>query len=110
MTLSSHRLDIRATSDGAGRRVLVLDGDIDLTTCGALRDEITAAAEEAPTVVLDLRDVTFMDSPGLGTLIYCHHLLADDRTTLIVRAPRGHVQELFDLVQLETMIPVEPDT
>ena len=108
MPRSSHRLDIRSTSDDTGRHVLVFDGEIDLRTCGALRDEITAAAEDSATVVLDLRDVTFMDSPGLGTLIYCHQRLAEDQATLVVRAPRGDVQELFDMVQLDAMIPIEP--
>ncbi len=107
MPRPSHHLDIRSTSDDAGRRVLVLDGEVDLKTCGALRDEIAAAAEVSSTVVLDLRDVTFMDSPGLGTLIYCHQRLAEDRATLVVRAPQGDVLELFDMVRLDTKMPIE---
>ena len=89
----------------------MLSGDVDLQTANQLRDRVDAAADEgASTVVIDLRDVEFMDSPGLGTIIYCHQRLAERQATLVLRAPQGHVRELFDIVQLGSMVAIEPES
>jgi anti-sigma B factor antagonist len=103
----THHLDIQHATDDTGRPVLVLEGDVDLQTADRLRDAVDDAAAEATTVIIDLRAVRFMDSPGLGTLIFCHQRLTADDVALIVRGPRGHVRELFDLVQLDTLVSIE---
>jgi anti-sigma B factor antagonist len=103
-----HHLDIRDATDRDGRHVLVLSGDVDLQTADQLRDAVDEAATTDTTVIIDLEAVRFMDSPGLGTLIFCHQRLAGQDVTLIVRGPRGHVRELFDLVQLDTLVSIEP--
>ena len=70
MPRPTHHLDIRSATDDAGQPLLVLDGDVDLKTADQLRDAVDEAAETATTVTIDLRSVRFMDSPGLGTLIF----------------------------------------
>ena len=53
-----------------GLPVLVVSGEIDVYTSPTLREHLVeAVGEEHPTVVLDLRAVTFLDSTGLGVLI-----------------------------------------
>jgi anti-anti-sigma factor len=108
MPRPTHHLDIQSATDDAGQPVLVLDGDVDLKTSDQLRDAVEQAAATATTVVIDLRSVRFMDSPGLGTIIFCHQRLAADDVALVVRHPQGHVRELFDMVQLDTLVSIEP--
>jgi len=103
-----HHLEITTDTDPDGRRVLVLSGDVDLQTADRLRDAVDEAAAAGDTVIIDLEAVRFMDSPGLGTLIFCHQRLTGQDVELIVRAPRGPVRELFDLVQLDTLVSIEP--
>jgi anti-sigma B factor antagonist len=107
MTIPQHHLEIHGPIDDVGRKVLVLSGDVDLATAPVLRDRIEEAAEDGATVVIDLRDVRFMDSPGLGTLIYCRQLLEQRGSALVARSPQGHVRELFDVVQLDSVFPIE---
>jgi anti-sigma B factor antagonist len=109
MTHRHHHLEIQASEDGDGRLVLALSGDVDLKTAPRLRDRIDAAANAAATIVIDLREVRFMDSPGLGMLIYCHQRLADRDTELVVRGARGHVRDLFEVVRLDALVPIEPE-
>ena len=103
-----HHLEIQVIDDDTDRPVLALSGDVDLRTAPRLRDRIDAVAADATTVVIDLQEVRFMDSPGLGTLIYCHQRLAAQETELVVRAPTGPVKELFDMVRLDAIVPIEP--
>ena len=107
MTASSHQLSVRSSTDEAHHTVLSLDGEVDLETAPGLRDQILEAAADGATVVVDLRGVGFMDSPGLGILIYCHRQLSHQHSTLVIRSPRGHVRELFDMVRLSSELNVE---
>lgn len=107
MARSQHRLQIDQTTDDRGRQVLHLHGDVDLKTAPQLRDRVIAVGASGDDVVIDLRDVRFMDSPGLGTLIFCHQQLAEQGSTLVVRSPRADVRQMFDVVRLDTVIPIE---
>jgi len=63
-------LDVQAEREDA-RAVLILSGELDLATAGALHE---AVAEQLATggvgeLVLDLAKVSFLDSSGLGALL-----------------------------------------
>ncbi|MET0728213.1 MAG: STAS domain-containing protein [Acidimicrobiales bacterium] len=77
--------------------VITVAGDVDLKTAPALREQIEDTGTER--VVIDLRDVRFMDSPGLGTLIFCHRKLEADGRRLYVRGAQNHVRDLMELTQ-----------
>jgi anti-sigma B factor antagonist len=49
--------------------VVIAKGEIDLATSPQLRDALTHPDAHAATVVLDLREVTFIDSSGLGVIV-----------------------------------------
>ena len=58
---------------------------------GAIRfkDAMRAAAEDAPArVILDLGDVTFVDSSGLGAIVAVMKFLAPDRSSNWRGSPR----------------------
>jgi len=53
-----------------GRRVVVVPrGELDIGTLGRLEAELVQACARAQAVVLDLRQLTFMDSTGLQLLL-----------------------------------------
>ena len=49
--------------------VVIASGEIDLATSPRLREALLDPAARAPSVVLDLREVTFIDSSGLGVIV-----------------------------------------
>lgn len=104
MPVPPHHLDLTEQTDDAGRTVIYAHGDIDLRTAPEFRRHIEDAAAEGRDVVVDLSEVRFMDSPGLGTLIYCYQRQEEAGAQLLVRAPQGHVRELFELVALTHLI------
>src|SRR5688572_20497907 len=97
---TSHHLDLDLAIDPQGRKVLVASGDVDLQTAHLLRRRIATASEPGEDLVIDLRQVGFMDSPGLGTLIYCDRLQRERGGRLILKGPTGPVRDLFNIVQL----------
>jgi anti-sigma B factor antagonist len=52
-----------------GATVVVPRGELDLATAPALETALDGALTEAPRVVLDLRELDFIDSSGLRTLL-----------------------------------------
>jgi anti-sigma B factor antagonist len=45
-----------------------LEGEVDLSNAAALEARISAALRDAPALVLDLTDVSYLDSAGLALL------------------------------------------
>ena len=85
-------------SDPDGVPHLELVGELDLSTVDPLKLRLELVErEDPPTIVVDLRRVTFMDSMGLGILV-SHRLRARQggRRLVLVPGPE-HVQQLFDV-------------
>ena len=93
----------------AGDSIVVAPvGEIDLATIDALEAEVKAALAEHGALVLDLREVTFIDSAGLRLVLETSR---DASAFSVVRGPR-EVQRVFDLVGLEErlqMLDEPPD-
>lgn len=101
---------IEVGTDESGRSVLVVAGAIDLQT----RDKLAAAgraalADGAAALVLDLADVRFMDSTGIGTLIELGHDAEDADTQLVIRRPSARVTRILEMTGLADAWPWERD-
>jgi anti-sigma B factor antagonist len=53
----------------SGCAVVVATGEIDLYTAPALRESLIRAGESSSRIVIDLSEVTFLDSTGLGVML-----------------------------------------
>lgn len=57
------------TSDEGRRRSVVVRGELDMATVPDVRAALRRAAREAQEVLLDLREVVFVDSSGISLLV-----------------------------------------
>jgi anti-sigma B factor antagonist len=108
-----HPPDFSVTRRRANDAVVVVAvGEIDLATVDELQAGVDAAAGEAEQVILDLRQVSFIDSAGLRLVVQSSRALAAAGGTFaVVRGPH-EVQRVFDLVGLDgrvTMLDQPPD-
>jgi anti-sigma B factor antagonist len=72
-------------------------GEIDMSTVDVLRRELDTARAEAPTALLDLSEVTFMDSTGLHLLLEASHSSAVSDWGFFVVRPSEAVQRLIQV-------------
>jgi anti-anti-sigma factor len=94
---STENLIVRELGDGELRLI----GEIDMDTSPVLRRRL----ESDPVVtVLDLREVTFIDSTGLNVLINANRNRID---RLVLRSPGGAVARVLELSGLETLFRIE---
>ena len=59
-------------SDRDGRAVVVIRGELDLATAPDLEAALTGRLDAGQDVVVDLRELAFMDSTGLRVLVASH--------------------------------------
>ena len=80
---------------------VIVHGQLDLASADTLEAELAAVGAEASVVVLDLRDLAFMDSTGLQVIVRTERRLRQDKRRLtLVRGP-SQIQRLFLLAGLE---------
>jgi anti-sigma B factor antagonist len=89
--------------------VAVREARIDAAAAIRFKDAVRAAAENAPgRVILDLGEVTFVDSSGLGAIVAAMKFLAPDRT-LELAALNPDVDKVFRLTRMDTVFEIHTD-
>ncbi|HYF56220.1 MAG TPA: STAS domain-containing protein [Salinarimonas sp.] len=74
---------------------------IDASHAPAFREEVIRRIEGGPgLVVLDLSEVTFVDSSGLGAIVSCLKRLGP-RGNMAIAGARGAVMRLFTLTRMD---------
>lgn len=88
--------------------VIAPEGELDISRVGDFRAALLDAAREgAAAVVVDLSQVSFIDSSGLGALVELHSRLRRSGRRLAVVAPGGSAPAvLLDLAGLRGRLPI----
>ncbi|NLG79384.1 MAG: anti-sigma factor antagonist [Firmicutes bacterium] len=89
--------------------VVRLSGELDLGTAPEFRAKLEEELDAKPDITrifLVLRDVTFIDSSGLGAILGRYRRLRAHGGGLFAIAPSPQVRKVFDLSGLTSIIPV----
>ena len=91
-----------ATQNDGRAAVIVVSGELDLASSAALEEELDRVADSGVThVIIDLRQLEFMDSTGLSTLVKAHQRADEARWEFgLVRGPQ-QVQRLLSLTGVD---------
>ena len=89
--------------------IVVVRGEIDLATADAVRADLRGAFERSGNVVLDLREVEFMDTQGLAVVIETQQTSAADGTRFAITRAPDHVHRLFDMIGLTPRLTIVDD-
>ena len=97
------RLTIDVTTEPAlDAAVVTPHGEVDLTTSDGLRIAVDRILDDGFTaLVLDLSDVTFMDSTALGVLVSFHRRLGD---RLVLAAAQRPVLRLLEITKFTSVL------
>ena len=88
--------------------IIAPEGELDLATVGAFRHALSDAAGRGPDpLVIDLSEVSFIDSSALGAMVEAHDRLRRERRRLSVVAPPGSAAAVaLELTGLRGRLPV----
>ena len=86
-----------------------LVGEIDHHSAVAVRSDIDELIFDLrpQKMILDLSEISFMDSSGLGLIMGRYALIKDFGGTLSLRAPTVAVMKILTLAGMERMIKIE---
>ncbi len=107
------------SADDAGRLEFLLErgpqgvclrvkGELDLATAprlDLLLDELTADGHDR--VLVDLSELQFMDSVGLGSIVRAHGRADANGNHLVVRLGRPQVRRLFEITGILERLDIE---
>jgi anti-anti-sigma factor len=89
--------------------VITPSGEIDLASAPQLRQSIKEALDSSRSTVLvvDLADVTFMDSSGLTCLAFAHQQMQERDGHVEVRRANPSVRKLINVVGMDQVVEVQ---
>ncbi len=87
-----------------------LAGELDIAVIDELQERVAEVGRSATrVVVLDLRELTFIDSSGVRALLGAQ-AQSESSFELVVVRPRGQAGEVLDLVRADTLLTLVNDT
>jgi len=103
-------IDIAVRSrDEGDRRVVEVEGEIDMFSAPKLREQLLEAVDAARyNILVDLRGVTFMDSTGLGTLVGGLKRVKEHDGTLGLICTSRAVLRVLQITGLDNVFPIHP--
>ena len=105
--VGSSREPIVGLAERGETLVLSLAGELDLADAPALREALRRAVERAPRrLVVDLAEVTFVDSTVLGALVEARSMLGGEAFALA--APGLEVRRALEVSGLDRHFTIEP--
>ena len=86
-----------------------LSGEIDHHSAVSVRSEIDDLifSERPQKTILDLSEISFMDSSGLGLIMGRYSLMKELGGSLSLRAPTQAVMKILSLAGMERIIKIE---
>ena len=95
------------TADGVA--IVCARGEIDHWTAPYLSERMrTAAHDEEGPVVVDLCDVTMIDSAGISVLVNAARRLLHQKRRMTLVCPPGNLLRLFELTGLVDALEIHP--
>jgi len=89
-------LEIRSEGHD-GVPALALSGELDFAALELLEAELLPAEQRSPPIlILDLRELSFLDSSGLNTILQAQRRAADESRRLVIVRGDERVQRIFD--------------
>lgn len=90
-----------------GVTVLRLDGELDLYNTGQLKEQVLELfADGRSRLVVDLDDVSYVDSSGIALLLYIYTSCQKRGFSVLFANVRGSVEKVIGLTKLDGFLPI----
>jgi anti-sigma B factor antagonist len=93
-----------------GVQLVAVSGELDLASVNELRAALgTAVATRSQSVVVDVSDVSFIDSTALAALLRSNDELSSNGVRMVMACPPGPVRRLLTMTSLDDRLSLAPD-
>lgn len=101
---------VEAHSQGEAQ-ILAVSGELDLAAAGSLEEELERALTSGSgPIIIDLKDLDFIDSTGLSVLVRAHQRAEESGRQLGLVNPGAQVDRLLSLTGLADRLALSDHT
>ena len=94
-----------------GATVVAIKGEVTMGCSRKLRDVLKdVTGKKAARIVIDLKEMPYIDSSGLATLVECFQETKKYKAELRLAELTTNVREVFRLARLDTIFSIYPST
>ncbi len=102
-------MDIHVESIG-DRRIVRIKDKITFEHCPLLQSRLDGVLQkDVREVLIDFRDVPFMDSSGIGEILRLYKLVRDRHGELVLINPNQKLRNLFTMYRFEKFMRIRDD-
>lgn len=102
-------LELTTETDGATVR-LALTGELDIAGAARVERELERIEQKPPaTIVLDLRQLAFMDSTGLRVIVAADGRAREQARRLVIVRGSATVQRIIEMTRLDERLEIVDD-
>lgn len=94
--------------EGDGVWIVIPEGEIDIYTSPKLKEELINALEKKKaSLSIDLKDLDYIDSTGLGTLISIFKIVKENDDSIYMKNVKSNIRKLLDITDLDKVFIIE---
>lgn len=98
---------LAADHDDGGLPIVRLRGDLDIAGANALGECLAALVATGRDVTVDLGELRFVDSTGMGALVRARNVANRHGADVRLRAPTANVRKTLSLAGLDKVFQIE---
>ncbi len=99
-------MELHQRSNGSVQ-IVDIDGDLDLYNSFKLKELVNQLVNsKVAGLILNFQDVSYIDSSGVGVLIYTNSLLKTNNTPFRIIQVHGSVRRVIELTKLIGFLPI----
>ena len=87
--------------------VIEVSGDVDLDKTDDFRNQVFEAFDKEHKVVLDMSQVSYIDSSGISVLIESHQKAQELGKDFVILKPSESVTSVIEMAKLDTFFVIE---
>ncbi len=82
-------------------------GEVDIATAKAFENAIMELLETEDLIVLDMTDMEYIDSTGIGILMNLKKNILNDNQNVVLYRPKRSILKLFQLTGIDQIYKIE---
>lgn len=100
------KLEVVSQSDS--HLIIAFSGEMDAQGCSEVKPDIEALVTEpkALHILVDMDCVNFLDSSGIGAIVYLYKRVKSNGGSLSIEGANGQPLELMELLRIGSAIPI----
>lgn len=102
-------MTVASVKEAQGRIVIALSGEIDLENAGDVRKALLTALKQKKDVLVDLAEVSYIDSSGIASLVEGLQVARKQKNELSLVSVSTRALRVLELARLDKVFTIHAD-